>query len=465
MIKYMTSVKMKRISSDIYIYTNTDKEVTVMISNVYSYYLYNYLNKNNTRSSAHKPSELKSTYNKMLKINKAAPFYKVDISEDAQKYAIDLKENARELTNIANELSGSDENSTNMEIKKSAESSNESSVGVEYIGDNQAPIVNAFEVDVKQLATPQINTGNYLQPNSKYLTPGKYTFDLDISDLTYEFELAVDNIDTTKSIQDKISRLINRSNLGLQSDVLSDRLSNTAITIESEGTGVSTMKPTLFTIDNVDTTNDDEAETKKHNLVDVLGLNRTSQYPSNAIFLIDGNETASSTNSFILNKSFQLDLKEVTDSNPVTISLKDDGATIVDSISQLVDGYNKLISVTAIESNDKFEGNQKLKREFTSITQSYNELLKANGLDVSDDGTLKINNESIQDATSSGNITKIFFNLGTFKNAIQSKAETIGIDPMNYVNNKIVAYKNPQKSFLSPYNTSAYSGMMFSGYI
>jgi len=436
-----------------------------MISSVYSYYLYNYLNKSSTRSSAHKPSELKSSYNKMLKINRNAPYYKVDISEDAQKYAIDLKENARELTNIANELSGNNDDSEAMAFKKSAESSDESSVGVEYIGDNHAPVVNAFEVDVKQLAAPQINTGNYLQPTSKYLEAGKYSFYLNISDLTYEFELTVDHNDNTKSVQDKISRLINRSNLGLQSNVLSDSLSNTAISIQSEGTGISNMKPTIFTIENVESTEKDTEESKKHDLVDVLGLNRTTQYPANAIFLIDGNETVSSTNSFTINKAFQLDLNKVTDSNPVTISLKDDGDAIVDSISQLVEGYNKLISVTALEHNDKFEGNTKLKREFTNITQSYNELLKTNGVDVSDEGTLSLNNEAIQEAASSGNITNIFFNLGTFKNAIHSKAETIELDPMNYANNKIVAYKNPNRSLQNPYNISAYSGMMFNGYI
>lgn len=36
---------------------------------------------------------------------------------------------------------------------------------------------------------------------------------------------------------------------------------------------------------------------------------------------------------------------------------------------------------------------------------------------------------------------------------------------MNYVNNKIVAYKNPHKPVNDPYNLSAYSGMMFNGYI
>ena len=36
---------------------------------------------------------------------------------------------------------------------------------------------------------------------------------------------------------------------------------------------------------------------------------------------------------------------------------------------------------------------------------------------------------------------------------------------LDYVNNKIVAYKNPHKPVNDPYNLSAYSGMMFNGYI
>lgn len=438
-----------------------------MISNVYSYYLSNYWNKTNTRFSAHKPSELKKTYGKMLNINRISPFYKVDISEDAQKYAIDLKENARELTNIANELSGSDGDSMQMEFKKAAVSSNDDTVSVEYVGGSQTPSVDAFDVNVNQLATTQINTGNFLQPYSKHLDPGSYSFDLNISDLTYQFELSVDKHDTTKSIQQKISRLINRSNLGLKSNVIADSLDSTAITIESESTGISNMRPTIFSIENSNILpeNNSEEVSTKDNLVDILGLNRTSQYPSNAIFSIDGKESTSSTNSFTINKAFQLNLKKVTDSEPATISLKDDGDAIVDSISQLVDGYNKLISVTANINNDKFEGNSKLKREFSNITVAYNKLLQKNGINISDDGSININQDSIKEATNSGTITDIFSNLGAFKNVLQSKAENIALNPMSYVNNKIVAYKNPQRSLVDPYNSSVYSGMMFNGYI
>ena len=55
------------------------------------------------------------------------------MSEAAQKYAIDLKENARELSNIANELSGSDGHG--MVFKKSAVSDNPDAVTATLIGD------------------------------------------------------------------------------------------------------------------------------------------------------------------------------------------------------------------------------------------------------------------------------------------------------------------------------------------
>ena len=78
-----------------------------MISSVYSYYLAQYGHKTNSKYDTHTKAQLKNTYGRVLKSNSQTPTYKADMSEAAQKYAIDLKENARELSNIANELSGS----------------------------------------------------------------------------------------------------------------------------------------------------------------------------------------------------------------------------------------------------------------------------------------------------------------------------------------------------------------------
>ena len=103
-----------------------------MISSVYSYYLAQYGHKTNSKYDSHTKAQLKNTYSRVLKSNSRTPTYKTDMSEAAQKYAIDLKENARELSNIANELSGSD--GQGMAFKKSAVSSNSESVSAAYIG-------------------------------------------------------------------------------------------------------------------------------------------------------------------------------------------------------------------------------------------------------------------------------------------------------------------------------------------
>jgi flagellar hook-associated protein 2 len=44
------------------------------------------------------------------------------------------------------------------------------------------------------------------------------------------------------------------------------------------------------------------------------------------------------------------------------------------------------------------------------------------------------------------------------------KTRQIAINPMEYVNKTIVAYKNPGKNFADPYTTSAYSGFLFNNY-
>ena len=107
-----------------------------MISSVYSYYLAQYGHKTNSKYDTHTKAQLKNTYGRVLKSNSQTPTYKTDMSEAAQKYAIDLKENARELSNIANELSGSDGHG--MVFKKSAVSDNPDAVTATFIGDSSS---------------------------------------------------------------------------------------------------------------------------------------------------------------------------------------------------------------------------------------------------------------------------------------------------------------------------------------
>ena len=417
---------------------HTDREVTVMISSVYSYYLSQYGNKSNSKYDSHTRTQLKNTYSKVVKINSQTPVYKLDLSTAAQKYAIDLKEHARALENITEDLSDGADGT--MTFKKSAVSSNASAVNASYITDfGAASDDESFDINVKQLACSQLNTGNYLQPRSKHIKPGEYSFDLSINDVIYEFQFKVDNSETTNNIQNKIARLINRSNIGLTANIKEDSLGNTAINIESESTGINGTTPVIFSIKSDDANNQP--------LIDTLGLDRVTQYPANAIFDVDGDERSSMSNSITINKAYDVKLSKVTE-EPVTISLKADADSIVESLNELVAGYNNLISVTNDENNNHFQGTEKLQNEIASIARSYKKQLADSGLSLNKDA-----------------LSHIYESLNSFKNSIKEKAENIALNPMDYVNNKIIAYKNPLRSFPDPYNLSAYTGMMFNGYI
>lgn len=426
-----------------------------MISSVYSYYLSQYGNKSNSKYDSHTRTQLKNTYSKVVKINSQTPVYKLDLSTAAQKYAIDLKEHARALENITEDLSDGADGT--MTFKKSAVSSNASAVNASYITDfGAASDDESFDINVKQLACSQLNTGNYLQPRSKHIKPGEYSFDLSINDVIYEFQFKVDNSETTNNIQNKIARLINRSNIGLTANIKEDSLGNTAINIESESTGINGTTLVIFSIKSDDANN--------QLLIDTLGLDRVTQYPSNAIFDVDGDERSSMSNSITINKAYDVKLSKVTE-EPVTISLKADADSIVESLNELVAGYNNLISVTNDENNNHFQGTEKLQNEIASIARSYKKQLADSGLSLNKDGTISADKEVIINADNKDALSHIYESLNSFKNSIKEKAEDIALNPMDYVNNKIIAYKNPLRSFPDPYNLSAYTGMMFNGYI
>ena len=84
---------------------------------------------------------------------------------------------------------------------------------------------------------------------------------------------------------------------------------------------------------------------------------------------------------------------------------------------------------------------------------------------MKEDGTLSINPGMLKGAAlEAEDIAQTFGYLKKFSNSLIRKSNQVSINPMNYVEKTVVAYKNPGHNFVSPYATSAYSGMMFNGY-
>lgn len=431
-----------------------------MINSVYNYYAAQYGHREYSKYDTHSKAQLKSTFGRLQKINSQTPSYKIDFSDAALKYAIDLKENARELSQIADELS--DESTDSITYKRSATSSLPQVIDAEYIGDSCVQDYEPLEVTVSQLACPQTNTGNFLQPNSKPFAAGEYSFDLQVQDLTYQFEFGVNATDTVTDTQQKIARLINQADIGLNAQLLTDGLGNSAISITSDATGIKGISPTIF---HIQSQNSSDASDSNTELVSTLGLDRVTQYPANAVYSVNGTTATSVSNEVTIDNNYVLTFFDTTGKAPVTISMNTDTDAIADSIGELIGGYNNLISVTANDANEHFEGNEKLKKDFAGIAKSYNHLLNENGLSVTDNGTIAVDRDAIISAADNGTLGDIFSGLNAFKQAVQKKAEDISLNPMDYVNNKIIAYKNPLRPTNDPYNLSAYTGMIFDGYL
>mgnify|MGYP006989190234 FL=1 len=81
------------------------------------------------------------------------------------------------------------------------------------------------------------------------------------------------------------------------------------------------------------------------------------------------------------------------------------------------------------------------------------------------DDTLALDHDLLREtAMQSQDIMETFGSLKSLSGMLIRKSNEISLNPMNYVQKTVVAYKNPGHTFVSPYNTSAYSGMMFNSY-
>ena len=427
-------------------------------SNVYNFYMTTYAPKPSTPYDTHKKSELRNVYNSIVKMNKEAPVYILDSRRESYEFAIGMKENARDLRNTIASLGGIDEDE--LLNKKAAYSSNENIASATYIGtteeSNSAP---SAEIEVRSLASTQINMGNYLPSDETVNLPAAtYSFDVNIDNLNYEFQFNIKPEDTHKNVQERLSRLINNSNIGITSQIVTDDENNSSIRLESNATGLKSNRQNIFNIS-------DHHTSKASGVVDYFGLDYIASTPSNASYVLDGMEHTSPSNNITIGRSYAVTLKGVSseDGETATIGLKTDVESLTENINTLVRSYNSFLRAAA-EYSDRQPKSNRIVNEFGSIARTYAKGLTSSGLNLNLDGTLEVDNNAVQKTAMNGEAKEVFSSIMDFTHSLVRKSNQISLDPMNYVNNIVVAYKNPGKNFATPYITSAYSGMMFNSY-
>lgn len=430
------------------------------IDNVYNFYLTTYASKGSvSKYDTHKKSELRGIYNSMLKLNKDTPLYILDSSKESREFAIGLKEDARALRNTIASLGGLDD--ATMFNKKSAYSTDEGMVSAEFIGEiaegEGSPL--SFEIEVTSLASNQENLGYALRSDEPVgLAPDAYSFDISINDLSYEFQFNVREGDTNKDVQERLARLISNADVGIKADVLEDGKGSSALRLSSETEGIRNGKSTIFNVS-------DEQSSKTKGAVDYLGIDYISKQPSNAEFLLNGEPRSASSNHFTIEKMYELTLKGVHtyEGQSAQIGVKDDLDSITENVEKLVDGYNGFIK-TAAEYRQYHPASSKLMNEMERMVSFYQGELNALGVDVSEDGDLNIDEQQFKSSLAQDEGYSKLSTIKEFAASVLRKANQISLNPMEYVDKTVVAYKNPGHNLTNPYVTSNYSGMLFNSY-
>lgn len=431
--------------------------MNLRLNSVYNHYLTTYAPKGTSKFDTHKKSELRGVYNSMVKLNKESPWYLPTDAAATQAYAVGLKENARDLRNTIASLGGLEEEQ--LLAQKVATSSNDDVLTATFIGQfSEEDILPTIEMQVQGLATPQENLGYYLKDEPVPLPPDTYSFDVSISGLNYEFQFGIREEETNREVQDRLVRLINNADIGIRADIHEhDDPVASALRLTSLATGSENGLP-AFTIS-------DNQTSKRSGAVGYFGLDYISNPATNARFTINGEERSTTSNHFTVGHMYEVTLKSVSsEAEVVTLGLKTDFESLTENVKNLIGGYNSFIKAVH-EYQESFPRSNRLSTEMSNISSLYMEDFASMGLTLQEDSSLSVDEKLLAKSMSEEDIHDVISTVKDFASSLVRKTSQISIDPMHYVDKKIVAYKNPGKSFASPYTPSPYSGMMFNGYI
>lgn len=415
--------------------------------------IYNHLSANlvpKKRNTTHKSSELKEVYTSMARYNKNAPLYLLSLSESKQEYMINIKEAALTLRDVAENFA--DTNSI-LYSKKMLHSDNDAVVSGAFRSQNYSSLPKELNITLNSLATEQINTGNYIHSDQLSIKPGSHNFSLDTVAASSRFSISVSSEDTNLDVQEKIMQYINNRNLGVSASIIKEG-NESALMLSSTETGIPGTDDGLhFTVQN---------EGTNENIVDILGINQISTYPSNSEFYINEEQHSSTSNHISINQVIELDF-HAPSNNPVTITFVPDTASAMNQIDLFVDAYNSLVNLSDTERGTNI-GGRNLFHDISGIVSNHKNELEASGLFIDDNNRIVKDEALLVQSVTSGEFAELFNDISSFKDDIEYATQRLTLDPMAYINKLMVTYPDTRNKFGASYTQSLYSGLMYNNY-
>ncbi|MBQ8006634.1 MAG: flagellar filament capping protein FliD [Lachnospiraceae bacterium] len=179
---------------------------------------------------------------------------------------------------------------------------------------------------------------------------------------------------------------------------------------------------------------------------------------------MNGEERTTFSNHFSIERMYDINLKGISEEgSSVNVGLKTDVESVTENINNLVNGYNSFINnINSYSESQPYS--KKLIGEMNKVARLYSSELESIGLSFMGDGTISVDNNLLTQTAREDDAMEQFLPIKKFTENVLSRANKVALDPMEYTQKTVVAYKNPGHGYATPYVTSNYSGMMFSSY-
>lgn len=403
---------------------------------------------------ANKSSELRSIVNKIRKQTQASPVYLVDFTDAKQSFVLGVKEASMKMNETIKMLADDSEDS--LFAQKKAKSSDIEQVGAELIDDKEGRLPSAFSLRVKQLANGQVNQGKEFYETGMGVDGGSYQFKVTVDNVDYDFQYNVRKGANHREVINGLSSFITKAKIGLNAEPYSHSKDKIGMRIESVASG-TTDGDVSFSLQ------DKPMKGVSKGLVSYYGLDNTLVEPKNAKFELNGVPKETLANEFTLGGAVKISLRQASE-EPAVIDYCPDSEKIMVGVKEFVSNYNEIVD-HVLKYENETQTDTRLLKEFRGLTGIYKNDLESCGISFDEDGHMNIDTALASQAIEEGDMKKLFQMDSAMMNRLYMKNDAVKLNPMEYVDKKIVTYPNFEKPARGySYITSLYSGLLFNSY-
>lgn len=420
--------------------------------------IYNYLiptfEPKYTTKYAHKSSELRSVVKRIRTQTQSSPVYLLNFTNKKQSYVLGVKEASMKLEESLNVLT--DDSESALFLQRKAHSSDPAQVSAELLDTESEQLPSAFSIRVKQLADAQVNEGKVLYETGKGLDAGSYQFKVTVNDVGYDFQYNIRKDANHREVIEGLAGFITKAKIGLLAEPYYPDENKIGMRIEALSLGTSNGYDS-FSLE------DKTKDSRGKGIVSYYGLDRVAVKPQNAVFDLNGVEKSSTANEFTLGNAVKVMLHKASDAEAF-VDYRPNSDLILEGVRDFVSNYNELIGHSIAYSKDT-ETPSKLLREMKGLMEPFKNELESYGMTFDEDGFLEVDESLAADAVESGEMQDMFRADSPMVLRLKAKSVAVKINPMEYIDKRIVSYPNTSKPPRGySYISSLYSGLLFNSY-